>query len=115
MKRYEIVLIDFPFVDKPWESKKRPCVLLSHPKGEHGIVVIEYITSKEVISKISDDDILIKPDTQNNLTKDSVVQVYKLASVMENVIIASVGTLSEKDSQKIEKSLSGLFELGDQD
>jgi mRNA-degrading endonuclease toxin of MazEF toxin-antitoxin module len=113
MKRYEIVLIDFPFVDKPWVSKKLPCVLLSHPKGEHGIVVIAYITSKEVISKISDDDILIKPDTQNNLTKDSVVQVYKLASVMENVIIASVGTLSEKDSEKVKKNLQKLFKLKD--
>jgi mRNA-degrading endonuclease toxin of MazEF toxin-antitoxin module len=97
MEEYEIVIVEFPYIDKPWESKKRPCVLLTQPNGEYDIVIIAYITSQDFVSsKLETHDIKIKPDNYNNLTKDSVIQLYKLTSIMEKDIVSSVGVFGTK-------------------
>jgi mRNA-degrading endonuclease toxin of MazEF toxin-antitoxin module len=111
MKHYEIVLVDFPYIDKPWESKKRPCVLLSEPRGEYNLVVVAFITGKEGVSKLKNDDVVIAPDSMNGLVKDSVIQVHKLASVMESDIVGSIGLLNEKDTTIIKTVLKNMFDL----
>jgi mRNA interferase MazF len=111
IQNYNIVVVDFPFVDKPWESKKRPCVLLSEPQGVHDLVIIGFMTSSEEILKPGKNDVLIMPSSSNNLTKPSIIQTYKLATIMEQDILGSIGELDTEDSQKVQKSLVRVLGL----
>jgi mRNA-degrading endonuclease toxin of MazEF toxin-antitoxin module len=111
MKQYQIVIVDFPYIDNPTESKKRPCVLLSKPKGKYSIVIVGFITSRENIIKLDKNDVIIQPNTINSLNKVCVAQVYKLTSIMEQDIVGTIGMLNTSESSSIQHNLRKVFEL----
>jgi mRNA-degrading endonuclease toxin of MazEF toxin-antitoxin module len=113
MVLYEIVIVDFPYIDNPDRGKKRPCVLLTKPAGKYDIVIVAFITTNSAKSSRSMYDIVIKPDTKNNLEGESVLQLYKIASIAEASICGSIGYISSQASEAIGKKLTALFQLQD--
>jgi len=110
---YEIVLVNFPYVDNPNKSKLRPCVKLTKKFGENDLVIIAFITSKTSRKSYVEDglEVFIEPNSSNNLIASSVVVPYKLTSIMNRDIIAKVGELNIESRKKLRTVLKKIFVL----
>lgn len=95
-KKWDIVLVPFPFTDLSG-SKVRPAVIISNSSNTDDILVI-FISSSE--KKPKKFDVLVKLSSQNGLKVHSVIKCSKIATLERKVILGQLGQL-EKQYQKI--------------
>ena len=106
-KKWEIVLVPFPFTDLT-TNKKRPALIISPDKYNLGAdVVIAFITSKlDLNFRIG--DYKIKEWEKSKLPKPSMIRM-KFATIDKTIIIKKFGKLSENDFKEFSKLLIEFF------
>ena len=106
-KKWEIVLVPFPFTDLT-TNKKRPALIIS--PNEYNIeadVVIAFITSKlDLNYRIG--VYKIEEWGKSNLPKPSMIRM-KFATIDKNIIIKKLGKLSGNDIKEFSKKLIDFF------
>ena len=91
MKLGDIVVVDYPFSNLV-QTKIRPAVFVTITDDRNKDAVLCLISSV-VPSKLSKREILLQPDTVNNLRAPSVIKVYRVATVQQHKIISRIGKL----------------------
>ena len=106
-KKWEIVLVPFPFTDLT-TIKKRPALIISPDEYNKKIdVVITFITSKlDLEYRIG--DYKIQEWKKSDLPKPSIIQM-KFATIDKSIIIKKLGRLSENDVKAFSKLLINFF------
>lgn len=94
MKKWDIVLVPFPFTDLS-KVKRRPALIVSPEDYNNGPdIVIAFITSQ--ISSYRFGDYQIKKWASSGLPKPSLVRM-KFATIDKQIIVKKLGRLSPKD------------------
>lgn len=106
-KKWEIVLVPFPFTDLS-TVKRRPALVVSPDNyNADKDVVIAYVTSQINLSpRIGDYD--LQKWKEAGLPKPSKIRM-KFATVDKNIIIKTLGKLEKIDSDEIEKTILLFF------
>jgi mRNA interferase MazF len=106
-KKWEIVLVPFPFTDLT-TTKKRPALIISpNEYNEKFDVVIAFVTSKlDLEYRIGDYKIL--DWKKSNLPKPSMLRM-KFATIDKSIILKKLGKLSENDVKEFSKLLLDFF------
>lgn len=104
-KKFDVVIVPFPFVDKIKKQKIRPAVIVSENKYNRatGLAVVAMITSAKK-SKFWN-DIAIKYDFLN---VDCVIRM-KFANFAQEIIIKKIGDLNRKNAADLDRSLVEIF------
>ncbi|NQT29867.1 MAG: type II toxin-antitoxin system PemK/MazF family toxin [Candidatus Saganbacteria bacterium] len=109
-RRYDVVVVPFPFVDKP-KTKKRPTLVLSNLDfNKSGHTILAMITTKQHPSWPGDSQ--IGNYASAGLRFPCLVR-FKFFTLDNRLLLRKIGHLSKKDSNQIEKHLcSYLVECG---
>lgn len=108
-ERFDVVVVPFPFTDKP-NAKRRPALVLSSAKvfnKKAGHSVMAMITSAQ-----NDPwplDVEITDLSSAGLPAPSVVRM-KLFTLDHRLIISKAGVLLEKDRERVAEVLAALFD-----
>lgn len=105
MRKGDIVLIPFPFTDLSG-NKNRPALVLLNNEID---ITVAFISTQIKWKEIH--DILISPNKENGLKKDSVIRISKIATLDKELILGKLGKLAESDLKKINTSLKVIFDL----
>ena len=106
-KKWEIVLVPFPFTDLT-TTKKRPALIISpNEYNDKFDVVIAFITSKlDLEHRVG--DYKIQEWKKSSLPKPSTLRM-KFATIDKSIIIKRFGRLSENDIKGFIKLLIDFF------
>jgi len=111
--KHKIVLVPFPFDDLSG-SKVRPAACLTHPIGEHGHIIIAFITSKVLNTPLETDLIFQSNDPDFKLTGlrvSSTLQLHRLMTISSKILRRELGELSSSMQMQVEERLRKLFDL----
>ncbi len=92
MNTGEIVVVDYPFSNL-FQTKIRPAVVVTITTDKYKDVVLCLISSV-IPHKLNKREILLRPDTINNLRAASIIKIYRIATVQQSKIISLLGKLS---------------------
>jgi mRNA interferase MazF len=95
MKFGQIILVPFPYAELT-NKKVRPAVVIAETDDKYKDIVVSAISSV-VPSKLSKREILIKASYTNNLRVNSIIKSDRLLTVKKEDVIATLGSLSEKE------------------
>ena len=107
-KRYDVVVVPFPFTDKN-SGKRRPALLLSSEKSFNEIAnhsILAMITSAKHSSWPM--DIEITDLDLAGLASESIIRM-KLFTLDNSLILRKAGELAQKDRTVLKKNLKLLF------
>jgi mRNA interferase MazF len=111
MKKYQIVLVKFPFDDLS-QSKVRPALCLTQPVGKRRYIIVAFISSR-VPSVLESYDVLIDDQHQNfsetELHSSSVIQLQRVISVPEDLILRDLGVLPESLHELVAAKWLAMF------
>lgn len=96
----DIVLAPFPFADHS-VTKLRPAIVISSLPSAAWLVI--YVTSS--LEDQTQYDVILEPNTTNNLKVSSVARVNRLTVISEDMIDRRLGTLLGKEKKKIGNKL----------
>ena len=102
----DIVIVSFPFSDMV-SYKARPAVVIAETPDVYNDVLVSLITSV-VPSQLNSLQIKLPADKTNNLKVDSVIKVYRIATIEKDKIIAQIGRLSEEQLQEFKEKFKAL-------
>lgn len=106
-KKWELVLVPFPFTDLS-STKRRPALIVSPDKYNAGKdVVIVYVTS-QIYSPPRLGDYKLLDWKTSGLPKPSMVRM-KFATIDKSIIVKKIGTIEIEDSEKIEENIVNFF------
>lgn len=112
-----IVLVPFPFDDLS-TAKVRPALCLTEKLGEHGHIIVAFITSQ--VPNIAnftdtDTDIVIQPShadfAQTGLRVASAIRLHRLMTLSTGIIRQKLGRLPNNLQQEIQAGLRQVFGL----
>lgn len=107
-KSGQIVLFKFPQTDQG-EGKLRPALLLGKIPGKFDDWLVCMISS-QVHQKIEDyDELILQDDNDFSLTglkTNSLIRIFRLAVVQENILIGSIGEISSEKLSNIKNKIS---------
>ena len=104
---FEIVVVPFPYADKPAE-KRRPALVVSGPKlSRYGLVWVAMITSAENESWPC--DVIISNLKRAGLPAPSVVRPAKIACVEATRIERRAGRLDKAAARSVAQRLSNFL------
>lgn len=101
-----IVLIPFPFSELT-QIKIRPAVAIAETKDKYKDFILAAISSQVPVN-LSPDEIVVSPDAGNGLRVKSVIKVDRLFTLKQEKIIATLGTLTEKDINLLKQIFRSL-------
>lgn len=108
MKKGDIVLVPFPFVESEL-SKIRPALILSKPISNN--IILAFITTN--LSGINlEYKLRLEPSETNRLKEISVVRLDKLATIGTSLIRARLGKIEGDSLIDLNSKLMFLFDLG---
>jgi mRNA interferase MazF len=97
MKKYQIVLVNFPFDDLS-QSKVRPALCLTQPLGKRKHIIVAFISSR-VPSVLEPHEILLDSSHEyfgeTELHASSIIELQRVLSVPEDLILRDLGVLPE--------------------
>lgn len=115
MKRGDVVLVPFPFQDKPG-AKVRPAVVVQNAADNRrlGNTILAMITGNlEDVGQAT--TVLIDPQrtegTGSGLNGPSLVKCYNLATMRQHRILHVLGHLSDALMQDVDQALKEALEL----
>lgn len=113
MTRGKVVLVPFPFDDLS-STKVRPAVCLTEPVGDHGHVVLAFVTSR-VANDPLETDLVLAPGVDGfeatGLRVPSTVRVHRLMTVGPSLLVRELGRLTPGLLCEIEARIRRLFAL----
>ncbi len=105
MKKGDIVLIPFPFTDLTG-NKNRPAILLIDSDED---VTVAFISTQ--LHWKEDTDILLSPNEQNGLKKQSLVRLSKFATIDKSLVLGKLGELDANTVKNININLKKILKL----
>ena len=90
MQTGDIVIVSFPYTDLI-SFKARPAVVIAEIKDSYHDVIVSLISS-QVPHELLPFQMLLQPNSINNLKVPSVIKVARLATVESNKIVAVIGS-----------------------
>lgn len=106
-KVFGVYTAQFPFLDTQ-ETKIRPVIVVTKPRGPHKVVVVIPVSSK---STVEDVDIILRRWSDEGLLKSSVARVHRLTTMLQTDLIAELGELAQEDRQDLQVALKMLLNL----
>lgn len=109
----KVVLVPFPFDDLS-STKLRPAVCLTDSIGQHQHVVVAFITSRPVESRLFTDVVLSANDSDfaaTGLRVDSVLRLHRLVTLTAAIFQRELGSLPERILSQVEVTINALFRL----
>ncbi len=110
LKQREIWLVNLSPTIGAEITKTRPCVILSG--NEIGILplkvvapITDYKTHYDSVPWI----VVLSPNSSNNLSKKSVVDLFQLRSVSQSRLIKSIGEVGEDEFTSIIEAIKIVF------
>ncbi len=97
----------FPFLDTN-KDKIRPVVVISKPQGQHNIVVVVPISSKDKREPV---DIALHNWRETGLVKPSVARVHRLTTLLQSDLTSQLGILAPDDRQNLQRALKELLNI----
>lgn len=105
MNKGDIVLVEFPYTDFSG-TKVRPALTLAVRDDD---VLIAFITSRN--DNVTEDDLLIEADSENKLKRNSVLRLFKLATIENKRVIGKIGSLNPDHIQKVDATLIKILKI----
>ena len=105
MAKGDIVLITFPFTNLSG-SKLRPVIVLTETNLD---ITVCFITSQ--INWQEQTDIVLFPNDQNGIKKQSLVRTSKIATIDKTLAQGLLGRLSANEMIELNNKLKILFQL----
>ena len=105
MAKGDIVLITFPFTNLSG-SKLRPAIVLTETNLD---ITVCFITSQ--INWQEQTDIVLFPNDQNGIKKQSLVRTSKIATIDKALAQGLLGRLSTNEIAELNNKLKILFQL----
>lgn len=105
MRKEDIVLVPFPFIDLSG-VKNRPALVLITTETD----VTAAFLSTQAVEKEST-DILISPSPENGLKKQSLLRLNKIATLSKDLILGRLGSLTNDEIKMVDKNLVKLFQI----
>lgn len=105
MAKGDIVLITFPFTNLSG-SKLRPAIVLNETNLD---ITVCFITSQ--INWQEQTDIVLFPNDQNGIKKQSLVRTSKIATIDKTLAQGLLGRLSANEISELNNKLKILFQL----
>ena len=105
MAKGDIVLITFPFTNLSG-SKLRPAIVLTETNLD---ITVCFITSQ--INWQEQTDIVLFPNDQNGIKKQSLVRTSKIATIDKTLAQGLLGRLSANEITELNNKLKILFKL----
>ena len=106
-KKWEIVLVPFPFTDLT-STKRRPAIVVSPDiYNQNKDVVIAFVTSQiNTTSRFG--DYKLQKWKEAGMLSVSLVRM-KFATIDKSLIIKILGVLEKEDSEELEKNIVDFF------
>ena len=112
MKQKEIWWLNLDPTEGAEIRKKRPCVIVSDDSmGILPLKIIVPITDFKTRYASIPWMVVLKADSINQLTKDSVIDVFQIRCVSEARFISKIGTITDLQLDAIKKALKVVFNL----
>ncbi|MEI8204792.1 MAG: type II toxin-antitoxin system PemK/MazF family toxin [Bacteroidota bacterium] len=105
MKKGDIILVPFPFTDLT-DSKNRPALVLIDSELD---VTLAFISTQ--IHWKETYDILLKPDAENGLKKESLIRLSKLATIDNDLVFGRLGQIDSLTMSIVNTNLKLLLKL----
>jgi len=105
MQKGDIVLLPFPFTNLKG-SKTRPALILIASDLD---ITVAFITTQLFFAEST--DIILDPNTENGLKKESLVRLNKIATIDKGIVLGKLGEIDELAINKINKNLKILFDI----
>jgi mRNA interferase MazF len=105
MKKGDIILLSFPFIDLKGK-KIRPALVLVVSDLD---VFVAFITTQ--VKWQNPYDILLEPSLVNGLKKTSLLRLSKITTIDKDLILGKLGELDSFDLQKINENLLKILDL----
>lgn len=108
MKPGDIILVPFPFAELT-NRKVRPCDVICETKDKYRDVVVSAISSV-VPNELNENEIIIAPDSTNNLRAISIIKVDRIVTVKKKDILARIGKLTERHTKEFKTKFKNLVD-----
>jgi len=105
LKKGDIVLLPFPFTNLEG-SKLRPALILIALEND---LTVSFISTKLHLKEAT--DLILSPNIQNGLKKESIIKLSKIATISKDLIIGQLGELTQDDMDLVNKNLMILFQI----
>lgn len=106
----KIVLIPFPFTDLT-SAKLRPALVLYQGKYD---LILAFISSQTTVQR-TECEIYLQKNTpeflSSGLKMDSVIRLDKIATVLNDLVIAELGELDISYRNELNRKISSLLQL----
>ncbi len=107
MKIGDIILIPFPYAEMN-NIKLRPAVVITETADTYKDIVVSAISSI-VPNKLTERELIIKPNKFNKLRVVSVIKVDRIVTLKKNDKIADLGRLDEQELMEFKKILMKMI------
>ncbi len=103
----EIVVVPFPFIDRPVRKVRPALVLSNNPDGDRDkFLILAMITSAK--RSLWQSDVIITDWKAAGLKAESLVR-WKVFTLEAALVTGTRGMLSERDFEAVKNSLSGII------
>jgi mRNA interferase MazF len=115
MKRGDVVIVPFPFQDKPGEKIRPAVVVQADAETKRLANTILAMVTGNLSDAGQPTTVLVDPadpdGAGSGLTGRSLVKCYNLATVRQNRVTAIIGHLSDVLMQRVNAALKAALEL----
>ena len=105
MKKGDIILLPFPFTDLTGNKNRPALVLIS---GELDVTVA-FISTQ--LKWKEETDILLEPNKENGLKKESLIRLSKLATVDKDLALGRLGRIDNEIINSVNLNLKIILNL----
>lgn len=105
MEKGDIVLVKFPFTDFSGTKNRPALVLFSNDLD----VTVAFISTQ--LKWKENTDIVLLPNSENGLKKESLVRLSKLATINRNLVLGILGKVDEQNHMVLNQNLKNIFGL----
>lgn len=110
-KKWEIILIVFPFTDLSGEKVRPALILSSEPKDDDVIVAL---ISSQLIYRDKTDILIEKHSPEfkkTGLKVDSIIRLRKMAAINKKIILGQLGSAGPNVQKEVTRNLKIIFGL----
>jgi mRNA interferase MazF len=109
-KRWDVVVVPFPYSDQLAE-KRRPALVVSSNKfnRKHGLLWVSMITSAS--NPKWDGDVAIPANRRTGLPSPSMVRTAKIATIEPGRILRIAGRIDKRTAAAVQRELFNVMEM----
>lgn len=105
MKKGDILLVPFPFTDLSG-NKNRPALVLVSSERD---VTVAFISTQ--FQWKEEHDILLQPNSENGLKKESLIRLSKLATIDKDLVFGRLGSIDNATIALVNTRLMIILKL----